>query len=628
MIRILSRRLVSASQVLIPNMPLQYPPQVKGRMFSVQQDLPRFPVPPLDQTLQKYLISVKPLLSEAEFRQTEKVVQEFRKDLGPMLNELLKKKAETEANWLSEWWKYTAYLDYRMPVVIHSNPGTLFPRQSYRKKEEQIQFAAKVLAGVLDYKMMIDEQSLPVEKLGNSPLCMMQYYQIMSACRIPGLKRDSWDCISPDHPNAPIHITVIHNNHFFSVDVYGKDRQPLNIEQLTQQLVDVVEMSPAKGPPIGVFTMENRNNWAKTYNKLIKDKVNKASLTDIQNSIIVLCLDDPLPEQQDEDSLRVLAAHEMLHGGGIKHNSGNRWFDKTIQFIVGANGYCGLNYEHTTAEGPPIISIVDHVLKFCKLEQHKLPAVGLKKPRKLQFHLSNQVQEDLSNAISNADSMVNDLDMTLLTFKDYGKDFPKSQKLSPDSFIQIAIQLAYYRIHKEPCASYETASLRKFQLGRTDTIRSCSIESFNFTNAMDDASLSSKQKADLLLKAVNGHKNYTNQAVNGEGIDRHLLGLKLIARENGMNVPALHMDTAYSTSTHWKISTSQVPAQSESVLVFGPVVPDGYGICYNPQEQQILFGVSSFNNCKDTFSEQMAANLRKALLDMRNVLAGSLKASL
>lgn len=35
-----------------------------------------------------------------------------------------------------------------------------------------------------------------------------------------------------------------------------------------------------------------------------------------------------------------------------------------LQFIVGQNGVCGLNYEHTTAEGPPIISIVDHVLDY------------------------------------------------------------------------------------------------------------------------------------------------------------------------------------------------------------------------------------------------------------------------
>jgi len=40
----------------------------------------------------------------------------------------------------------------------------------------------------------------------------------------------------------------------------------------------------------------------------------------------------------------------------------------------------------------------------------------------------------------------------------------------------------------------------------------------------------------------------------------------------------------------------QVPAKSESVLFFGPVCPDGYGFCYNPQETKILFGISSYKS--------------------------------
>lgn len=46
--------------------------------------------------------------------------------------------------------------------------------------------------------------------------------------------------------------------------------------------------------------------------------------------------------------------------------------------------------------------------------------------------------------------------------------------------------------------------------------------------------------------------------MKGQGIDRHLLGLKLISLENNMKVPALHMDVAYSLSSHHNVSTSQV----------------------------------------------------------------------
>lgn len=38
-----------------------------------------------------------------------------------------------------------------------------------------------------------------------------------------------------------------------------------------------------------------------------------------------------------------------------------------------------------------------------------------------------------------------DLELNCFTFGTFGKEFIKSQKLSPDSFIQMAMQLAFYR---------------------------------------------------------------------------------------------------------------------------------------------------------------------------------------
>lgn len=48
------------------------------------------------------------------------------------------------------------------------------------------------------------------------------------------------------------------------------------------------------------------------------------------------------------------------------------------------------------------------------------------------------------------------------------------------------------------------------------------------------------------------------QAFKGHGIDRHLLGLKLQAIEDGYSIPKVFMDTAYGVATHWKLRTGQV----------------------------------------------------------------------
>lgn len=41
--------------------------------------------------------------------------------------------------------------------------------------------------------------------------------------------------------------------------------------------------------------------------------------------------------------------------------------------------------------------------------------------------------------------LINDLDVNVFNFKRFGKELPKQHQMSPHSFIQVAMQLAYYR---------------------------------------------------------------------------------------------------------------------------------------------------------------------------------------
>jgi hypothetical protein len=57
-------------------------------------------------------------------------------------------------------------------------------------------------------------------------------------------------------------------------------------------------------------------------------------------------------------------AHQMIHGCNSENNSGNRWFDKTMQFIISEDGVYGLNYEHSPAEGIVVIELSEHLFRY------------------------------------------------------------------------------------------------------------------------------------------------------------------------------------------------------------------------------------------------------------------------
>lgn len=605
--------------------------RMSTKVQAHQHSLPHLPVPPLQSSLEKYLLSVRPLLTEEEYHNTEIVVKKFGEPggLGVQLHSMLKERAKVTENWLEEWWLNSSYLEFRMPLVLYSSPGLVFPMKHFDSVDRQLRYAARLVAGALDYKQLIDTDSLPLETAGNDPLDMSQYYKIFSTCRIPRIPKDSLKFYGLES-NKPRHITVCHNNHYFSVDVYGHDYKPLNESQLYSQLQSVLEQSQFPKCPIGVLTTQHRDNWAKSYKHLVKyDAMNKQSIEMIQKSIFLLCLDKPVPETSTLNR-KTHVALQTIHGGGPKQNAGNRWYDKTIQFIVGEDGVAGLTYEHSPAEGPPITSMMDHIVFYMeKTRGNKwLPSTSFTKPEKLRFRLSDETMQHIAEAELDLENLVNDLEMSCFSFELFGKDFIKSQKMSPDSFIQIAIQLAYYKIHNEIAATYESATSRKYLNGRTETIRSASMEALDFCKIMADNSASVSAKSAALRNAIDAHKKYVTQAVNGMGIDRLLLGLKKIALECGMNVPDIFLDTGYTTSSHFKLSTSQVPSKVDAFMCYGPLVPDGYGCCYNPLATYINFGVSACNSSPQTHSSNFMAALTESLTEMHDLVLQTQKSKL
>ncbi|XP_064457422.1 carnitine O-acetyltransferase-like [Ornithodoros turicata] len=632
-------------------------PTGKGLMFSRQSELPKLPVPPLKESMEKLLMTVKPLVTEEQLNHTRQVVEQFLAPggEGEKLHRFIMERSKKRENWLEEWWINGTYLDVRHPLPVYSSPATLCPRQTFADESAMLKHAAKLVAASVEFKDLIDREALPPDVAGGAPLDMHMYLKLLAAYRMPRSKRDEI-IVYGEEPNPPKHIIVMHNNHIFQVVVYNNRGKPLHENDIYHQLLQVVEQSRSLDPPVGILTTNPRTTWAEVYDRLetgcvtredeteanmdvsstihtsttvSERKENEESLEVIRRSILVLCLDQKVDFK--EEDWPVVAPLQLLIGGRKAEQAGNRWYDKILQLVVGPDGASGTILEHGPVDGTVVVTFIDYLVLFLKKAAKTTwgpPSNPGLKPKKLKFALTDRIMQDIRQAETRMITMAEDVDILNFVFRDFGKEFIKMNKLSPDSFVQMALQLAYYRVHGRVTATYESGSTRRFLHGRTEAIRSASYESSLFCKSFLNKDLNVSERERLLRNAVVAHKEYAIEAISGRGIDRLLLGLRKAAEELGKPTPKLFQDHGVKESCNFRLATSQVTARGEVGLFYGTKTVGGYGVCYGFQLNSIFVGISCRNTDADTSATKLQSALEESLRDMAQVVVLSQKAKL
>lgn len=88
-----------------------------------------------------------------------------------------------------------------------------------------------------------------------------------------------------------------------------------------------------------------------------------------------------------------------------------------------------------------------------------------------------------------------------------------------------------------------------------------------------------EQRANLFRRAIARHVQYAAWAADGQGVDRHLFGLKKMVRE-GEPLPEIYKDEAFAKTSHWELSTSQLSS---------PFI-DGWGYGEGERGVSLFFG--------------------------------------
>uniref|UniRef100_A0A8C5GWX0 carnitine O-palmitoyltransferase n=1 Tax=Gouania willdenowi TaxID=441366 RepID=A0A8C5GWX0_GOUWI len=576
----------------------------KPLLYSYQGSLPNLPVPTIKDTVKRYLESVRPLMDDTGYERMTKLAAEFESSVGNRLQWYLKLKSLWAANYVSDWWEEYVYLRGRGPIMVNSNYYgmdflyvTPTPIQSAR--------AGNSIHAFFLYRRKLNREEIKPSRIPGTviPLCAAQCERIFNTTRTPGEETDT-----VQHWQDSDYIVVYHRGRYFRLKVYQAARllSPREIEFQIQRILDDPS-PPSKGEAnLGALTAGDRS----------VSGVNKRSLDCIEKAAFFVSLDDDEQGMMGDDPAASLDryAKSLLHGKCY-----DRWFDKSFTVIYYKNGKNGINAEHSWADAPVLAHLWEYTLATDSFqlgynaEGHCKGNVdsSLPRPQKLNW----EIPPEISQSLAVAQAIADDIDFHVFSFRDFGKGKVKKCRVSPDAFIQMALQMAYFRSRKTFCLTYEASMTRLFREGRTETVRSCSNESSAFVRALEGGEVRTWTDVcrRLFHSASEKHQLLYRCAMTGAGIDRHLFCLYVVSKYLGLESPFLKE----VLSEPWRLSTSQTPIQQVELFDmvnypeyiscgggFGPVADDGYGVSYSiVGENMINFHISCKHSCPETVSE-------------------------
>ncbi len=577
------------------------------RTFDLDASLPPLPVPKLEDSVQRYLDSVEPLVDAATFANVKAAAEELLAPGGDgrKLQAALEARAAGRDNWLAGWWEDVAYLSYPETLVINSSIG--ISSDARYVPGDQAMRAAQLTGGALDFHLAIENETLPPEvQRDGSGFDMSLLKRFYATTRYPGVERDR---IATFGGGQSRHVIVIRKHRLYELEVIDAEGDRLPDGDLMVQFRKIIADADSQptAPQIAVLTAARRPDWARARDRLASDPTNRSSLDRIDRALFVVCLDD-----------KEAPSFEALARAGLHGQKGNRWHDKSFHLVIDPQGRFTLHGEHSPVDAGAWVPLIEAIAR----PADPLPPqseTSAPPPRQLTWHLPSETIADIADASVVFDLITKDLDLRIAHFDAFGKDLIKTFKTGPDPFLQMSFMLAYYRMYGRLPKTYEAASTRMYKGGRTETIRTASNQALAFVSSMDDMSVAASQKVDLLRAAFAEHGKRGKDASAAQACDRHFLGLKLIASEAGVRqLPRLFTQEIFTRG--WELSTAQLPMQVGFVNHFGAVCPQGYGIGYIIKNGHVNINVTSYHSHPDTDSARFVSEVTRAMHDLRAVL--------
>lgn len=495
--------------------------------------LPHLPLPGLEATLELYLTSARPFLSEEQLKHTSKVIREFREGSGRRLQKRLMDRTHDPQinNWQYDLQVNGIYLNRRDPVYPYGifYGGHLLTDNPHSQAER----AAIISTAAYEFKLRIDAGELEQDYINGERLCMNSLEWLFNANRKPCPGTDQ-ACKYPGND----YLVALRRGHIFKVFLTESEK-PASFTRLHATFQAVLDDSTDRLPSVATLSADERDSWAKL-REMVKStgQANDGLISMIEAAAFVVCLDDGSPNTPTE------RCNQFLLG-----DPSNRWSDKSLQFVVCENGVSAYICEHSMLDADSVKQMNKFITQV--IVEHRSDA-HLTEGNNLVANLAEEYTFTTNQAIESHIHRVQGQFKTRHVAAEFnhfhlptiGTTFLRTHKIPSKTGYQLIIQLASLRHFGHQWPSWETLTTKLFSHGRLDWMQAVSPAMSAFCKAALDDAIPAAQRRTLLREAATVHANTMTRIGRGRGYAAHLEALREVLGADEP-VPALFADPTW-----------------------------------------------------------------------------------
>jgi carnitine O-acetyltransferase len=555
--------------------------------------LPPLPVPSLEHTLTALHRAALALARPDHPDELERV-ETFRQSLaafhqgdGPRLQAALEEHAAherpLERAWFGDEWK-NIYFAGREPLPLSTNVS--FGLNLAQEAEDPIRTAATTIHRIISVHLAYLRGQYPaqVNNRGQA-LDVGQLSVLAGGVRHPRVGGDGFRSATASSMGRKVGIIV--SGRLFAVTVSDAEGHPAGIEALTaslRQLLPNGTVPPQADDALGFTELSylGSETLAPILNDFRDAPNNAATYDRLTNLLCTVTITDDGEEELAQRLSTVLL------------RPGLAWVYKPVSYQVDlAGGAPAIHMEHSMYDGGGVAEIVHQIQSVPVGAGDGAAAAGTAAATaplpvdELTWDLTDQLTAGIREGLRAyrvQASRFRAKEVVLPRIPQEDLPFRMSGDGLSQTVLTIAQLLAYGRVR----SVYEAVDMRTFLGGRTEIMRPATLEAVTFARALVSGEATEAQFDDLL----NAHRRWVKACKAGNGLNRHLLGLHLMAKQKGVEERIFGLSEVKRLQTDFLSTTSLgLPAQITG-YTFEPTDPEGFGIAYTPRSGSITYLIS------------------------------------